>query len=542
MSGSFSQKLRAAGWWLKKSLIRRGLAVIRTPDDASLPPSFFQILQSFSDAEKVFSFDDEPQVQRELLGVFAESRVVFASCPSTPARATGFPAPDSFTQPQGQFLVELDAETFDLPNLVEKLPWLCQAKAFFVRCTLGYFFSGRGDACRFEQFFRRHGFEFAEISEYFRIHLFHAPQARVILVFTRIGEAHFTAKRAVENDPVEERSRLRRIHEALAFLSPPLARSSELVRLAGRGSFGYAAGVLNPGAITNGSEIILLARGERVPWVQASRDVSAFLKSCQPLIFTLDQQLAIVRADEAGVANANPSRRMRLEDFRLFRFRDELYSNHSTFSLAGEVTSGDTTPVKFGSSKIGVGISRLDLAARQLSFLGAPALDFPTGPIEKNWAMFDHQSELYLVYSFRPFHLLQAAKWPELQFKTICREDLAIPVAADGLKFRNSANPVDYDAKYFLHMVHKVYPGKKYSFWAVLIEKVSLRPTHISTRPIVCGWQSSPAAIIYACSLVVQKDQILVFGGLNDTGMGFWKVSRTELDANWTVLNRNSQP
>ena len=147
-----------------------------------------------------------------------------------------------------------------------------------------------------------------------------------------------------------------------------------------------------------------------------------------------------------------------------------------------------------------------------------------------------HLQQLYLLYSFKPYHLLRADRWPELDFATTLNQDLQLPLAKDGMPIRNSVNPVDYDAEHFLHVVHKVYPGKQYAFWAVLIGKETLLPRFISDRPLVCGWRSAPASIIYVCALVPRECEILVFGGLNDSSIGIWRVPRTRLHEHWKPL------
>jgi len=191
-------------------------------------------------------------------------------------------------------------------------------------------------------------------------------------------------------------------------------------------------------------------------------------------------------------------------------------------------------PILAENIRFRVGISQVDVDKNELKFLGLPSLDILLKSSEKNWVCFEHNKELFLIYSFNPYHLLRARHWPQLDFTTVIRHAVALPVEADKITFRNSVNPVEYDRQYFLHVVHKVYPGKQYAYWAVLIDKDSLLPKKISARPLICGWKSASAAIIYVCSVVPRQDEILIFGGLNDSSMGCWRVSRTALDENWS--------
>jgi hypothetical protein len=509
-----------------------------------MPPSLVQYLQNLSgrsiSVDAVLSFDDEPRIQKELLRVFPAERVSFISVPSRQSDVSSFPLAASLKQPGKHFLVEIDCETYDLQRLAGEIPWLFEAEIILIRSTLGYFWSGSGDLRRIVQFLGERGFDFFDTPEYFKLLSPNTPVSRVVLVFENQKLKQPLSESSQKRDSESDGQRIGRINRALTFLSNPIARSSELVRLTGRGSLGFAAGVLNPGAITDGDKIILLARGEHIPWAISRRNMSDFLNGCRPVLFELDKQLAVTRINQAEFSKADESRGARLEDFRLFRHGEQLFSNHSRFELVDEKPSERTKPVRFDeSARITVAISRVDLAANEINFLGNPTVDCPTGPAEKNWAMFEHQNQLHLIYSFNPFHLLRARQWPRLDFETVTRQKLVLPHGDDRIPFRNSVNPVEYDESFFLHVVHKVYPDKQYSFWAILIEKSSLLPKKISACPLVCGWKSAPASIIYACSIVVRQDEILIFGGLNDSSMGFWKIAREKLDQSWIALGQN---
>jgi hypothetical protein len=104
------------------------------------------------------------------------------------------------------------------------------------------------------------------------------------------------------------------------------------------------------------------------------------------------------------------------------------------------------------------------------------------------------------------------------------------------LSIRNSVNPVDYDEHHLLHLVHRVYPNKQYSFWAVLIDKATLRPVKISSRPFARGWHSSSATIIYVSSLIVTAENVLAFAGLDDASTAIASIPRPRLDADWRPI------
>jgi hypothetical protein len=231
--------------------------------------------------------------------------------------------------------------------------------------------------------------------------------------------------------------------------------------------------------------------------------------------------------------------RIRVEDFRLFKFRDQIISNHSVITLPGDRAPREQ-PVRLELQRARVALSSLAVKDRSLNFIGFPKLDFPTRDIEKNWAMMAVGNELYLIYSISPYRILRLSQWPELEFRTEINRDIPIPLAQDGQLVRNSINPVEYDEQHFLHLVHKVYPSKQYVFWAMLIDKRTLCPTYISNRPVVRSGDSLAASILYVCSVVAHRDRILFFGGINDCGSGVWTIDRADLNRSWQPLA--SQP
>jgi hypothetical protein len=321
----------------------------------------------------------------------------------------------------------------------------------------------------------------------------------------------------------------------LVFLTPPIAKNTAFTRLTGRGSFGFAGGVYNPGAIEVGENLFLLARAERTPWAILKWDQQAFLSGSQPVLIRLDAARQIAEVQELPFTNHAEMSGWRLEDFRLFRYRHQLFANHSRFR-ASDGTAGKSNAVRFDSLQIDMGISRVELESKNLTFLGTPKLDRSVAQIEKNWVFFENEAELYLIYSFHPYCLLRTKDWSNLAFETVRQRELQLPITDDQIDIRNSINPVDYDQAHLLHVIHKAYPNKQYIFWAILIQKASLLPVKISGRPLVRGWPSAPAAIIYACSAVVCADEILLFAGLDDSSSGFWRIPRSELDAHWVPL------
>ena len=508
-----------------------------------IPPTLEKYLSKVAERslrlDKAFCFDSDFSIQAKILSIFPEDKAFFAFYAGTGKVS---PCPRSIIHPPQTsecFLVEIDAESLNVGDLVLAEPWIDRAQVILLRATLGFFWTGMGDLREIVRWWEDRQFRFVDILEYCRLHLFNAPLGPVVLAFekrTKQGPSRNNGRLRNEvRANAGEGDRIRRCNEALAFMSLPIARAGDLTRFVGRGSFGFSGGLLNAGAVNYENRVILLARGEQVPWTIARKNGTALLNGCRPVLIELDDQLAIGSVREVTLRRGEGLEDARLEDFRLFRYQNELFSNHACVMVPG-ISAHSSEPLQTSSLRFAVGISRMDLANKELVFLGAPTLDRPLETNEKNWVFFEHQEQLYLLYSFKPYHLLRANRWSRLDFVTMFNRDFLFPLSEDGMPIRNSVNPVEYDTEYFIHVIHKVYPEKRYAFWAILIDKRTLMPKMITDRPLACGWHSAPASIIYICALVPRESEVLLFGGIDDSSMGVWRVPRSRLDSHWVAL------
>jgi predicted GH43/DUF377 family glycosyl hydrolase len=305
--------------------------------------------------------------------------------------------------------------------------------------------------------------------------------------------------------------------------------------LAARGSFGYAAGVFNPGAIVEDGKVYLLPRADRTPWALQKADESLFLTSPQPLLLALDDGLRVSHAEVLVHEGLAEPLITRTEDFRLFQFRSQIFSNHSVISPSRRRSTGHHR-LRMEEIRTRVGISTLEVRQRRLDWCGFPSIDRPLAQTEKNWAIFSNGDRLLLLYSFAPYTLMAADKWPDLSFETILEKQIYLPFAGDSLPVRNSINPVDYDGDHWLHIVHKVYPGKQYCFWGVLINKRTLWPVQVTARPFVRNWHSCSASIVYTCAAIARSKDILLYAGLDDSAVAVALIPRSRIDAEWEPI------
>ena len=212
---------------------------------------------------------------------------------------------------------------------------------------------------------------------------------------------------------------------------------------------------MNPGAVRRDGRTILLARGERVPWALQKVDEAGFLDSARPILMELTPdgtgaacavELTLTGGGESGPPHT------RIEDFRLFPFRGEIYSNFAMTSVTGRPPQKNHR-VEASALTTRVGLARLEPATGALTFVGEPRIDRPTARVEKNWAMFEAQGRVHLIYSFQPYRLLRADRWPTLEFTEVREQELRLPAVS----LRNSVNPADYDENHLLHVIHAVF-------------------------------------------------------------------------------------
>jgi hypothetical protein len=516
------------GTFLRRLLARRGYVVTRV--EPEVPPSVSTYLRKMrmrtTPPTSVVCFDNEVSIQAEILEVFPEDRVSF-SCPlfmsKNGAAAQGSILP---TVPSERFAVVVDIETHSIELLFEKLPRLREAEILLLRARLGSFWAGEIDLCLLANQIQSFGWQLADVIGLSRLPAAQAPSGRVILACERCADA-----------PQQSwQSRYREV-ESLSFLSAPIAQRNDFQLLAGRGSFGYDGGVFNPGAIVENERTYLISNADRTPWALQKVDECRFFASTHPLLLELDHAHCIAGATELDLVDLPSRSTKRIGDFRLFKFGGTVFSNHFVISNTTRDTA-EHRPLRLEDMQTRIGISRLDFTGARFHWCGFPTLDRSVARAEKNWAMFANGGRVLLLYSFAPYVLLACEEWPSLKFTTVLDARFVLPFDGDGLMLRNSINPVEYDDEHWLHVVHKVYPSKQYSFWAVLLCKRTLQPVRATARPLVCGWRSYSSSIIYTCSVIAGPRDILLFSGLDDSATAFARIPRSRLDAEWVPIER----
>ena len=320
---------------------------------------------------------------------------------------------------------------------------------------------------------------------------------------------------------------------------PPLVASKKLKVLVGPGFMDFKH-VFNPGFAQYDGEGIVLARAENDnDYIQST---SSFYTSSHYLLMRLDETFEIKDCSaipKAGLDFMDGKRNFRFDDPRIFIFRNRLYLNHI-------VAFFHTDRIDWNALECFPIISELDIKNGQVIPIGKPKLDFSPKQTEKNWVFFEHLGELYLLYSFAPYILLKLTSWTSLEFTTVVKRDVNLNLPGEnvgGLKALLSTNPVTWDADHFLVLIHKFFTcswsGRRYLTWAVLIQKESLLPVKITSRPVFNSFSARGECpgVIYPTSCALIDDDLVVFVGEGDSYCSYAKINKKILTDNFVKMD-----
>ena len=326
-----------------------------------------------------------------------------------------------------------------------------------------------------------------------------------------------------------------RIDELRTWLGGPLGGWAHARRLAGPAAGPGWDAVLNPGALAEGDGAILLCRVEDRTWNEMKTDEAVFMRRCPPRLLRLDAGGTVHSARDTTWTEAPPAATHRLEDFRLFTHAGRILTNHAVLRLPAPARAG--RPVELARLETRVGFSELDPSRSELRFLGEPRVPRALGQTEKNWACFSDGPDLFLLYSPAPYRLYRCVSWERLEFRPELEMDWRLPGSSPDLPpLRNSINPVPYDEEHWLHVVHRVYPGKRYAYWPLLLSRRTLRPVRASRQPLACGGWSGGEGLLYLSAVVAGPDALDLYCGAEDCATTHTRVSRRHLDAAWRPL------
>ena len=300
------------------------------------------------------------------------------------------------------------------------------------------------------------------------------------------------------------------------------------------GTLGFKGGTFNPGVLAlDEYNILLLAKAQIVPWFKARGKNKKFFMVGNPVAFILDNKSLKTKQSvvTTNIVGFPKKEEYAIEDFRLFKWKGKTMVNHSL------ITKGTITGF-VNQTLVRSAISIFNEKEKTLQFCALPKVDYPLQDSEKNWVYKENGNQLLLFYSLNPYKVLVLKNEENFSFKTIINKMVSSKFTDPGgfgTLVSLSTNPIDYDDKYWLIVIHQIehkFTGRCYFHWAVLIDKLTLLPVKITSKPIFSGMgaRGRTPGIRYISSVIKIENEILFFAGEGDVYLTVTKKSIVEIN------------
>ncbi len=313
---------------------------------------------------------------------------------------------------------------------------------------------------------------------------------------------------------VDEDAHYQRMKQlALCYNYPGLIRAKKPIIKAGQLGLESACSIINPGVLYKDNHFHLLCRGEP----QETVWYGDFLADKPtPFWCTLNPDLSIKESFALRYLKLPPH--SRAEDWRLFEYKDKLYSNHSVYQLL------DHQQYRIRSR---LGISEINLDKKTINLCCILEPPFTAFYEEKNWSFFVHQGALMCLYSFEPYILLKV-HLESGKTEKFLEANLDYEWYDKGKFIGNSSNIISWDENHYILFIHdfldpKYEPrNRTYLQYGILISKKTLLPTHIIPKPLQMGGEEKGRhpGVHYTTALVNKEDGLYTFYGQADSHIG----------------------
>lgn len=301
------------------------------------------------------------------------------------------------------------------------------------------------------------------------------------------------------------------------------------------GILSFAGGAFNPGALhVDDRHILLVAKAQVLPFFKAiGKKRESYLKGC-PIAFLVDAfSLQTLKSWTIFKLEGFPHEEdYAIEDLRLFKWREHKMINHT---LVTKQRIDGYLSIKSTSSAL----SKLDDSNQTLTFCAVPNIDFERQEFEKNWVYAEKGEQLLLWYSLKPYRVLALQEGENFTFNTIIHKQLTgkiIDPGGFGTMVSFSTNPIDFDDHHWLVIIHQFknkITGRWYVHWAILIDKASVMPVKITSKPIFtgAGARGRVPGYRYISSVIKVKDELLFFAGEGDVYVTVTKKKIADLQS-----------
>lgn len=147
-------------------------------------------------------------------------------------------------------------------------------------------------------------------------------------------------------------------------------------------------GIYNPGYIKFNNKEYILPRVEKFTENERGQNSLWRKTSSIPYLIEIDNEFNIKEINKLKLIGFSEKR---IEDFRIFEYKNELYTNHIL------VDDDSIYPV----------ISKIDIKNNKLHFIGKIKLPIEIKNVEKNWTFISINDELFLIYNISPMEIFK---------------------------------------------------------------------------------------------------------------------------------------
>lgn len=264
-------------------------------------------------------------------------------------------------------------------------------------------------------------------------------------------------------------------------------------------------GIYNPSVISKEGNIICLTRVENISEDKRENLIST---SAQGFLSFLNDDLKPFKSYHLFQQNFPINFRYRIEDFRIFEFRNKIYASH---------------PIVI-NNRINQAISLIDLYEKTITLVNIFESPFMR-EAEKNWGFFSKDNNLYVLYSISPWVIFKITDYWNLE---LVYRDNYYGVFETNEMISLSSLPIEYDNN-FLVIVHSR-NNKKYIQGSVIFDN-SFVPLYYSDIFLKGGKEKGLRKnVLYISSCFKFDNQVHLFYGEGDTHSSRYSIAKTEFD------------
>jgi len=276
-------------------------------------------------------------------------------------------------------------------------------------------------------------------------------------------------------------------------------------------------GIMNPGYIKYNDKRYILCQGEKNGKIY--KKYHAYDTGIPILCEIKKDSDRIVLVDSWEMKINLPSS-IRTEDYRLYNYMNNIYSNHVLYYL------------KMGSNGEhykchSMAVSKVDIENKKLEFLYE--LQYKNELCEKNWGFINKNDNIYIIKHLVPYTVLK------LDHATgQCQEYIKKYYnILQKYKWSMSANPIIFNDDYYITFIHRFHrinskkytPKKIYTHHILLIDRETLLPKIILVKPIfnIKNIDNSDTRnyIHYISSISIEDDKLYIYFGESDINVGY---------------------